>query len=70
MLLGDVYHKKKWYTVHSTEITKALFVAGKMYRLQVFFNTGDTRTCSMRAAGAMAILIDRVYTNTIRLVVR
>ena len=68
MLLEDFYHKNKWSTVHSTEITKVPCVALNIYRLQVFFSPEDTRTCSMHAAGAMEILIDRVYTNTIRLV--
>ena len=68
MLLEDFYNKNKWYTVHITEITKALYVELNIYRLQLFFSPEYTRTCLMHAAGVMEILIHRVYTNTTRLI--
>ena len=56
--------------MHITEITKALRSAVSLSELQVGFRTEDVSARSMHAWGSMALILAKVYTETIRLVGR
>ena len=65
-----VFNGTAWSTVRSAEITAALRTATTLMETQVGFTPEDASTRSMRAGGAMALLVASVGTDTIRLVGR
>ena len=68
--LAAVFNGAAWSTVRSAEITTALRAATTTMGPQVGFTPEDVSAQSMRAGGAMAFLMARVDTDTIRLVGR
>ena len=68
--LAAVYNGATWSTIHSAEITTALRTATTTTGPQVGFTPEDVSARSMQAGGAMALLMARVDTDTIRLVGR
>ena len=68
--LTTVYNRTTWYTVRSAYITKVLRAATTLMGTQVGFTPEGVSARSMRAGGAMALLMARVDTDTIRLVSR
>ena len=68
--LAAFFKGDKWSTVSSAEITAALRAATTIIGLQMGFTPDDVIARSMRAGGAMAILMARVNTGMICLVVR
>ena len=70
MHLATVFNGKRWSTVLSAEITSALRAATTIIGTQVRFTPDDVSARSMRAGGAMSLLMARVDTDLIRLVGR
>ena len=68
--LADVFNGTTWSTFRSAEITVALRAANTLIGPQVGFTPEDVIARSMRAGGAMALLMARVNTDTIRLMGR
>ena len=68
--LTTVFNGVKWYTVRSDEITAALHAATTIIVPQVGFTPEDVSARSMRAGGAMALLMARFDTYTIHVVGR
>ena len=68
--LAAVFNGAAWSTVRSAKITTALRAATTTMGPQVGFTPEDISARSMRAGGAMALLMARVNIDTIRLVVR
>ena len=68
--LAAVFNGTTWSTVCSAEITAALRAATTLMRPQVGFTPEDVGARSMRAGGAMDLLMTRFDTDTIRLVGR
>ena len=68
--LTAVCNGTTWYTVRSNDITAALRAATTLMGPQVGFTPEDVIARSMRASGAMALLMASVDTHTIRLVGR
>ena len=68
--LAAVYHKNKWSSIRITNITKALINSVEISGSQVGFKPEYVSAWSMRAGGAMVLLISRFNTDTIRLVGR
>ena len=62
--------KNKWSTVRITEITKALREAVSLSGLQVGFQPKYVNVCSIHSGRAMALILDKVNTNKIRLLGR
>ena len=70
MNLAAVFNGKIWSKVLSAEITSALRAATTIIGTQVGFTPDDVSARSMRAGGAMSLLMARVDTDPIRLVGR
>ena len=68
--LVTVFNGATWSTVCSVEITAALRAATTRIGPQVGFTPEDVSAQSMRASGAMALIMTCVDTDTIRLVGR
>ena len=68
--LAAVFNGAAWSTVRSAKITTALRAATTTMGPQVGFTPEDVSARSMRAGSAMALLMARVDTDTIRLVGR
>ena len=68
--LAAVFNGTTWSTVRSAEITAALCAATTLMGPQVVFTPEDVSARSMRVGGAMALLMERVDTYTIRLMGR
>ena len=68
--LAVVYNGATWSTVRSAKITTALRAATTTMGPQVGFIPEDISARLMRAGGAMALIMARVDTTTIRLVGR
>ena len=68
--LTAVFNGATWSTVRSAEITTALRAATTTMGPQVGLTPEDVSARSMRAGGAMALLMARVDTDTIRLMGR
>ena len=68
--LAAVFNGAAWSTLRIAEITTALRAATTLMGPQVGFTPEDVSAQSMRAGGAMALLMVRVNTDTIRLVGR
>ena len=68
--LAVIFNGTAWSTVRSAEITTALRAATTLMGPQVGFTPEDVSARLMRAGGAMALLMSRVDTDTIRLVGR
>ena len=68
--LAPAFNGKLWSTVRSADITSALCAATKIIGPQVGFTPEYVSARSMRAGGAIALLMARVDIDTIRLVGR
>ena len=68
--LAAVFNGVKWSTVRSAEINAALCDATTIIGPQVGFTPEEISARSMRASGAMDLLMERVKTYTIYLVGR
>ena len=68
--LTAIFNGAAWSTVRSAKITTALHAATTLMGTQVGFTPEDVSARSMQAGGAMALLMARVDTDTIRLVGR
>ena len=70
MHLAAVFNEVKWSTVRSAKINTALRAATSIVVPQVGFTSEDLSARSMRAGGAISLLMARVDTDTILLVGR
>ena len=70
MHLAAVFNGTTWSKVRIAEITVVMRAATTIMGPQVGFTPEDVSARSMRAGGAMALLMARVNTDTIRLVGR
>ena len=68
--LATVFNGKCWSTVHSVEITAYLSDATKTITPLEGFTPKDVSTRLMQASGAIYLLMNRINTETIRLVGR